>query len=204
MAHYVERGCVFVIALALVVLYYVRYIRRRNVQLVKVLNSLDAYRRAVINGESMTSPRVVAAIEELRSIKLPADRPSEGEEEPDDEDHRLFVEMDSKVTRDRLFLKPGLGRDDLMRLIGVDKNRFGKMMSKYSDASNTSVYINTKRVEYGAKLLLEHPEYTIATVATECGMSNTVTFNRTFKEIYNMTPSEYREKISSVSTDFRV
>lgn len=195
---------VFVIALALVVLYYVRYIRRRNVQLVKVLNSLDAYRRAVINGESMTSPRVVAAIEELRSIKLPADRPSEGEEEPDDEDRRLFVEMDSKVTRDRLFLKPGLGRDDLMRLIGVDKNRFGKMMSKHSDASNTSVYINTKRVEYGAKLLLEHPEYTIATVATECGMSNTVTFNRTFKEIYNMTPSEYREKISSVSTDFRV
>jgi AraC-like DNA-binding protein len=91
-----------------------------------------------------------------------------------------------------------------MRLIGVDKNRFGKMMSKYSDASNTSVYINIKRVEYGAQLLLEHPDYTIATVATECGMSNTVTFNRTFKEIYNMTPSEYREKIGRVSTDFHV
>ena len=81
-----------------------------------------------------------------------------------------------------------------MRLIGVDKNRFGKMMSKYSDASNTSVYINIKRVTYGAQLLIEHPEYTIATVATECGMNNTVTFNRTFKEIYNMTPSDYREK----------
>ena len=86
-----------------------------------------------------------------------------------------------------------------MRLIGVDKNRFGKMMSKYSDASNTSVYINTKRVEYAAKLLLEHPEYTIATVVSECGMSNTVTFNRTFKDKYNMTPSEYREKMNSIS-----
>ena len=95
--------------------------------------------------------------------------------------------MDTQVTRDRLFLKPGLGRDDLMRLIGVDKNRFGKMMSKYSDASNTSVYINIKRVQYGA-----------VTVATECGMSNTVTFNRTFKEIYNMTPSEYREKMTAI------
>ena len=187
---------VVVVLISLVILYYVRYIRRRNEELHHILNSLDAYRRAVINGESTTSPEVVAAIEELRSINLPEDLSKEGEEMPDDEDSRLFVEMDTQVTRDRLFLKPGLGRDDLMRLIGVDKNRFGKMMSKYSDASNTSVYINVKRVEYGAKLLLDHPEYTIATVASECGMSNTVTFNRTFKEIYNMTPSEYREKMN--------
>jgi AraC-like DNA-binding protein len=163
-----------------------------------MINVIDAYRRAVINAESPTSPEVVAAIEQLRAIKLP-DAVTSEVEEPDDEDRRLFVEMDTQVTRDRIFLKPGIGREDLMRLIGVDKNRFGKMMSKYSDASNTSVYINTKRVEYAAKLLLEHPEYTIATVASECGMSNTVTFNRTFKDTYNMTPSEYREKMSSIS-----
>ena len=182
----------------LIILYYARNERRHFRDMRRLIHVLDAYRRAVINGEPSTSPEVVAAIEELRSIKLPENQPAEGEEEPDDEDHRLYVEMDTKVTRDRLFLKPGLGREDLMRLIGVDKNRFGKMMSKYSDASNTSVYINTKRVEYGAVLLLEHPEYTISTVATECGMSNTVTFNRTFKEIYNMTPSEYREKMTAI------
>ena len=180
----------------MVILYYVRNERRHFRDMRRLVHVLDAYRRAVINGEPSTSPEVVAAIEELRSIKLPENQPAEGEEEPDDEDHRLYVEMDTQVTRDRLFLKPGLGREDLMRLIGVDKNRFGKMMSKYSDASNTSVYINIKRVQYGAVLLLEHPEYTISTVAAECGMSNTVTFNRTFKEIYNMTPSEYREKMT--------
>ena len=187
-----------VLIISLVILYYVRYIRHRNVELIKVLNGLDAYRRAVINGDSPTSPEVVAALEEMRKLKLPNDLSSEELGEPDDEDRRLYVEMDKQVTRDRLFLKPGLGRDDLMRLIGVDKNRFGKMMSKYSDASNTSVYINMKRVEHGAKLLLEHPEYTIATIASECGMSNTVTFNRTFKEVYNMTPSEYRDKMNAL------
>lgn len=187
-----------VLIISLVILYYVRYIRHRNVELIKVLNGLDAYRRAVINGDSPTSPEVVAALEEMRKLKLPNDLSSEELGEPDDEDRRLYVEMDKQVTRDRLFLKPGLGREDLMRLIGVDKNRFGKMMSKYSDASNTSVYINMKRAEYGAKLLLEHPEYTIATIASECGMSNTVTFNRTFKEVYNMTPSEYREKMNAL------
>ncbi len=189
---------VAVMIVSLVILYYIRYIRHRNVELIKVLNSLDAYRRAVINGDSPTSPEVVAALEEMRELKLPNDMSTEEVEEPDDEDRRLFIEMDKQVTREKLFLKPGLGRDDLMRLIGIDKNRFGKMMGKYSDASNTSVYINTKRVEYGAKLLLEHPEYTIATIATECGMKNTVTFNRTFKDLYNMTPSEYREKIAKL------
>ena len=184
---------------ALAVLYYIRKERRRNREMTRMINVIDAYRRAVINAESPTSPEVVAAIEQLRAIKLPDDVSSNEVEEPDDEDRRLFVEMDTQVTHDRIFLKPGIGREDLMRLIGVDKNRFGKMMSKYSDASNTSVYINTKRVEYAAKLLLEHPEYTIATVASECGMSNTVTFNRTFKDTYNMTPSEYREKMSSIS-----
>ena len=189
---------VAILVVSLVILYYLRYIRQRNVELIKVLNGLDAYRRAVINGNSPTSPEVVAALEEMRKLKLPNDLSSEELGEPDDEDRRLYVEMDKQVTRDRLFLKPGLGRDDLMRLIGVDKNRFGKMMSKYSDASNTSVYINMKRVEYGAKLLLEHPEYTIATIATECGMSNTVTFNRIFKDVYNMRPSEYREKMNAL------
>ena len=183
---------VMLVILGVVVLYYMRHIRRRNRTMLKMLNGLDAYRRAVINGEPPTSPEVVAAIEELQSLELPPDK-SEDMEEPDDEDRRLFVEMDMQVTRDQLFLKPGLGRDDLMRLIGVDKNRFGKMMNKYSDASNTSVYINTKRVEFGARLLLEHPEYTIATIAAESGFNNTMTFNRSFKEIYNMTPSEYRD-----------
>ena len=189
-------GILAFIGLILLILYFVRKQRRHYQDMRHLVNVLDAYRRAVANGASSTSPEVVAAIEELRAIKLPDDLSKEVEDIPDDEDGRLFVEMDSKVTNERLFLKPGLGRDDLMRLIGVDKNRFGKIMGKYSDASNTSVYINTKRVEYGAKLLIEHPEYTIATVATECGMSNTVTFNRTFKEIYNMTPSEYREKMN--------
>ena len=183
----------------LVILYYVRAIRRRNMIFLRLFNRLDAYRQAVINGNAPTSPEVLEALNEVISLEeeVSADS-SEQTEEPDDEDRRLFVEMDTQVTRDRIFLKPGLGREDLMRLIGVDKNRFGKMMSKYSDATNTSVYINAKRVEYGAMLLLEHPEYTVASVAAECGMSTPVTFNRIFKETYNMTPSEYREKMGAV------
>ena len=185
-----------VLIISLVILYYVRYIRHRNVELIKVLNGLDAYRRAVINGDSPTSPVVVAALEDMRKLKLPNDLSSEELGEPDDEDRRLYVEMDKQVTRDRLFLKPGLGREDLMRLIGVDKNRFGKMMSKYSDASNTSVYINMKRVEYGAKLLLEHPEYTIAAIAVTSDAASTPTASARSARCYGSRYSGGGSKIS--------
>ena len=155
-------------------LYYSRNIQRRNKELLKVQNSLDAGQEVDAEETSVTNE-------------------DQNDEQPAiDENERLFIQLDELITRDKLFLKPTFSRDDMARLIGVDKNRIGHIMSNYSSASNASVYINSKRVEYGAKLLLEHPDYTISAIAQECGMSNTVTFNRTFKEIFGMTPSEYR------------
>lgn len=172
--------------LALVVLYYMREVRQRNYVLMKTLNSLDAYRRAVIRNE--------AASKEMAAVLQDDQRAKEDKQTEPDEDELLFVEIDKEITRDKLFLNPKFGRDMICKHFKLDKNRLGRIMSKYSEASNISVYINVKRVEYAAKLLLEHPEYTIVTIATECGMSNTVTFNRTFKDVFGVTPSEYRAK----------
>lgn len=108
---------------------------------------------------------------------------------------QLYDYMDMVVTRDRLFLDPALNRDELMKRLGIDKNRFGKMMAKYSESRNISVYINTKRVEYGAELLKDHPEYTIATIAEMSGASSTVNFNRMFRSVFGVTPSEYRKQM---------
>lgn len=185
----------FGIAIGLIILYYTRRIRRSNEKLVKALNSVEAYRNMAIEAmEPKPEEPADDAMETTSSTEESNEETTEATETADNENERLFVKLDGKITHDRLFLKPNFGRDDMARIIGVDKNRIGLIMSRYSDASNASVYINTKRVEYGAKLLLEHPEYTIAAIANECGMTNTVTFNRTFKEVYGMTPSEYRAK----------
>ena len=167
----------------IMVVYYTHRIRHRNRFLIRVLNSLDAYRNMAT--EDIKKLEEEAEKEEMEE-KMKEEQPEQ------DENERLFVKLDGQITREHLFLNPNFGRDEMARLIGVDKNRIGHIMSRYSDAANASVYINTKRVEYGAKLLVKHPEYTIAAIAKECGMTNTVTFNRTFKDVYGMTPSEYR------------
>ncbi len=178
---------ILLVIMALAVIYYNGIIRKRNKAFLKVLNRLDAYRNANIGAEG--------------DLQDQPDGQEGTEGGPQtlsqDDDERLFVEMDRQVTRQRLFLKPDLSRDDLMRLIGVDKNRFGRMISRYSDASNASVYINTKRAEYGAQLIKSHPEYTIASIAEACGLQNTVTFNRAFKRVFGITPSEYRADIEA-------
>lgn len=184
-------------AIGAIVLYYTRRIRHRNKALLKVLNSLDAYRRRVIEEKSEESPADQVELDDGQQERQDSQLPTVSE----DENERLFVKLDVQITRNRLFLKPNFGRDDMARLIGVDKNRIGHIMARYSNASNASVYINTKRVEYGAKLLLANPDFTIAAVANECGMSNTVTFNRTFKEVYGMTPSEYRSNMKSMDNN---
>ena len=184
-------------AIGAIVLYYTRRIRHRNKALLKVLNSLDAYRRRVIEEKSEESPADQVELDDGQQERQDSQLPTVSE----DENERLFVKLDGQITRDRLFLKPNFGRDDMARLIGGDKNRIGHIMARYSNASNASVYINTKRVEYGAKLLLANPDFTIAAVANECGMSNTVTFNRTFKEVYGMTPSEYRSNMKSMDNN---
>ncbi len=108
-----------------------------------------------------------------------------------DELASLFVALDNRLESERLYLKPELNRDDLCRLIGVNKNVLGSIIKQYSGAPNSQVYINRKRVQYAVILFQEHPLWTMLSIAEACGMKNTATFNRIFRQTYGITPTEY-------------
>ena len=182
-----------------IVFYYTRQMRERNRRILRIFNRLSAYSHVPArSGKASSDAGPSDNAQPSSTIEQAAvDAGETPTKEYSDDDERLFVEMDRRVSQEFLFLQQDLDREKLMQLIGVDKNRFGRMMSKYS--TNTSVYINTKRVEFGAQLIVNHPEYTIASIAESCGMRNTVTFNRTFKDVYGVTPSEYRANQESLS-----
>lgn len=54
-------------------------------------------------------------------------------------------------------------------------------------------YIKLRRLEHSCKLLREGNEK-IINVALDCGFSSPEVFTRSFKEVYGMTPTEYRRK----------
>ena len=99
--------------------------------------------------------------------------------------------------KEELFRNPDFGRDELMRLLGVDKNNLATIIQRYT-GTNVVGYVNGKRMEYAVQLMKEHPEYTLAAIAEVCGMKSPTTFIRNFRESYDLTPSEYRKSLEKL------
>ena len=58
---------------------------------------------------------------------------------------------------------------------------------------NYSDFVNGYRIELAKQKLKEekYRHYSIFAIGMECGFTNKTTFNRTFKKVTGMTPSEY-------------
>ena len=56
-------------------------------------------------------------------------------------------------------------------------------------------YVNAVRIGHACKLLFEK-DRTIAEIAYECGFNSIANFNKQFKKVKNMSPSEYRRTIN--------
>jgi YesN/AraC family two-component response regulator len=61
---------------------------------------------------------------------------------------------------------------------------------------NFSVYVIDQKLSYGAGLLLEYPDKSIAEIAEETGYYTPAYFTRLFKEKFGVTPSQYRKEDS--------
>ena len=56
-------------------------------------------------------------------------------------------------------------------------------------------YLNVIRIGHACKLLTDL-DYTIVDIAYKCGFNNIANFNRQFRKLKNMTPSEYRRTLN--------
>jgi len=65
------------------------------------------------------------------------------------------------------------------------------------------MYLNEYRINYVKKLISENnlQKVTLMYIYTEAGFSNQATFNRVFKQIEGVTPSEYITKNADSAND---
>lgn len=209
-------GIVLMILLVLLVrnTQYTRTIREKNVGMSTTIQKLLAYRDnlykteeelATLKAENARLSRPSLASTPATDEQDDAGQESEQEEDPQvestpfisdkemEENTALFRKLDRIVTTEKLFTQQDFSREGLMKCIGVGKNRIIRILKQNADTDSTE-YISNKRLEYAVELLKEHPEYNIAIVAEQCGISVS-TFNRTFKNKYKMTPNEYRHAL---------
>ena len=198
-------GCAAVlVVLIAATLLYVRRMRQKNRFMAQTLDELtrrqmlyETAETAHSIGEPSIEPSAEPSIEP--SAEPSTDSVPTTPTEDSDREASLFLALDRSLEADRLYLNPDLNRDDLCNLIGVNRNTLGNILQQYSGAANSQVYINRKRIQHAIRLLHEHPEWTMRSVAEACGMRNTATFNRIFRQTYGMTPTEYVKHRGGVS-----
>lgn len=124
-----------------------------------------------------------------RSLPAPvAETPVSASQDPD---YALFQRLDSLLDQEQLFLDPTLDRERLCELLGIEKNRMGRLIQLYSGCQNLPGYVNRKRVQYACRLMLQHPEWTLQAVAESSGIPSMATFNRVFRSVQGMSPTAW-------------
>ena len=106
---------------------------------------------------------------------------------------QLFLKLEDAMEKRKLYLDKGLTRADILDLLGISKNRLGKMFQDIGGDISLPSYINGKRLNHALGVIAEHPEYTVNEIAESSGFSNTRNFHLLFKKRFGITPLQYRD-----------
>lgn len=106
----------------------------------------------------------------------------------------LTTQLNALMNEEKLFTDPELNLDDLAKKLNISRNFLSQFINEYLQ-TNFYDYINGLRVEEMKRLLLNTDKgyMTIYALATEAGFNAKSTYNRIFKRITGMTPTEFKQ-----------
>jgi len=159
---------------------YSNLIRKKNAAAINTINDLLRYKEIAETAVSLENGPATLKIKES--------------ENPDDSDEiQMFRDLDNMIRQEKLFAKSGISRDVIIEKSGVPAYKFAGLFTKYTGMSYSN-YMNNLRMEYAAQMLRDNKEYTIESIASDCGCGSRSTFYMLFMEKYGISPNEYRQR----------
>lgn len=131
---------------------------------------------------------IINEIEEKQKINLPISL--------EDKDfqmfEKLFLDIDTYVFENANFKDSNLTISTLSNYLNVNSTYISKAI-RLKHFQNFNHYINVYRINYAKSLLdsIDMNKVTLLYIYTESGFKSQTTFNRVFKQIEGLTPSEY-------------
>ena len=130
----------------------------------------------------------------LQDVDETADEAEQRASSPAGRDAEAEVLLMQRISRlmesEQLYLNKSLKLSDLSLQLGVNKNYVSACINNQRGCS-FSHFVNTCRVEHAQKLLREHPDIGLSTLADQSGFSSETSFFRAFKAITGKTPREW-------------
>ncbi|MDR2497808.1 MAG: helix-turn-helix transcriptional regulator [Tannerellaceae bacterium] len=103
----------------------------------------------------------------------------------------IFAAIEEYFSEGYPFYDPGFTVTQLARYIGCNTMYASKAISLHT-GMNFSAYVNSHRVRNAKEMLRESSKnYTLEYIFTSSGFKNQSTFNRVFKQIEGITPTEF-------------
>ncbi len=110
-------------------------------------------------------------------------------------EERLYKHITSTIVKERLYLKPGFGRTDIVERFNISAHRAGMIFSK----RQTSIpeFVRNCRLDHACQQMKDEPLSNLSDIATASGFSFVSSFMHDFKNRYGMTPARFRETLQS-------
>ena len=107
----------------------------------------------------------------------------------------------AKDLADARYFEP-LEVDDLAAAAGLSKAHFSREFRR-TFGESPYVYLQTRRLERAAALL-RNTDHSVAEVCLEVGLQGVGSFTTSFKRMYGMTPTAYRESFPPATSQARL
>lgn len=165
----------FVLGVMAILAYLIRRIQSKNRDLRNVISSLEQKQQLL--GKLMESKGVESTLD------------SAAEES---NDFKKFLKMERIIDEQQIYLDPTASIDTVMERAGYSRRTSTHLIQQFATSYTRQDYLNQKRVEYAAHLLLSDPSLSTKEVGLRSGFYEDSTFRRNFKKYYGATPAAYR------------
>ncbi|MGB5444375.1 MAG: helix-turn-helix transcriptional regulator, partial [Psychromonas sp.] len=107
---------------------------------------------------------------------------------------KLYLKIRKHIECSKLYLDPELTLNELAEHMGETRHRVSEAINRGTSTKFYS-FINAFRLEEFIEAVKSNrfPDYTIISIAFECGFGSSSTFYKLFKKEYNITPKQFLE-----------
>jgi len=159
---------VFILVVLAILMFFMRRIRHKNRDLQNVISSLEQKQKLL-----------------GRIIPTASAQPQDN----DDDDLLEFLKMEQVIDEQKTYLNPAANIDMVMEKAGYNRRTTTRLIQQFSGNNTRLDYLNQKRVEYAAQMLLKDLSLSTKEVGTRSGFYEDSTFRRNFKKYYGVTPA---------------